>query len=40
MSESSTLEYEKSGFVREPTGPRLPRIAPSNVYRPGTASGS
>ncbi|MEA2245685.1 MAG: formyl-CoA transferase, partial [Solirubrobacteraceae bacterium] len=21
------------GFVREPTGPRLPRIAPSNVYR-------
>ena len=33
MSESSTLEYEKTGFVREPTGPRLPRIAPSNVYR-------
>ena len=32
MSESSTLEYEKCGFVREPTGPRLPRIAPSNVY--------
>ena len=32
MSESSTLEYEKTGFVREPTGPRLPRIAPSNVY--------
>ena len=27
-----TLEYEKTGFVREPTGPRLPRIAPSNVY--------
>jgi len=33
MSESSTLEYEKTGFIREPTGPRLPRIAPSNVYR-------
>ena len=32
MSESSTLEYEKTGFIREPTGPRLPRIAPSNVY--------
>src|SRR3954449_9866914 len=32
LSESSTLEYEKTGFVREPTGPRLPRIAPSNVY--------
>jgi len=33
MTESATLEYEKTGFVREPTGPRLPRIAPSNVYR-------
>src|SRR3954452_11517153 len=33
MLESATLEYEKTGFVREPTGPRLPRIAPSNVYR-------
>jgi crotonobetainyl-CoA:carnitine CoA-transferase CaiB-like acyl-CoA transferase len=33
MSESSTIEYQKTGFVREPTGPRLPRIAPSNVYR-------
>jgi crotonobetainyl-CoA:carnitine CoA-transferase CaiB-like acyl-CoA transferase len=33
MSESSVVEYEKAGFVREPTGPRLPRIAPSNVYR-------
>jgi crotonobetainyl-CoA:carnitine CoA-transferase CaiB-like acyl-CoA transferase len=33
LSESSTLEYEKTGFVRQPTGPRLPRIAPSNVYR-------
>jgi crotonobetainyl-CoA:carnitine CoA-transferase CaiB-like acyl-CoA transferase len=32
LSESSTLEYEKTGFVRQPTGPRLPRIAPSNVY--------
>ena len=27
------LEYEKTGTVRQPTGPRLPRIAPSNVYR-------
>lgn len=32
MTESAVLEYEKTGFVREPTGPRLPRIAPSNVY--------
>src|SRR3954467_8456943 len=32
MSESSTLEYEKTGTIRRPTGPRLPRIAPSNVY--------
>lgn len=33
MLESATVEYEKTGFVRQPTGPRLPRIAPSNVYR-------
>lgn len=33
MLESSVVEYEKTGVVREPTGPRLPRIAPSNVYR-------
>ncbi|MEI7625300.1 MAG: CoA transferase [Actinomycetota bacterium] len=33
MLESSIVEYEKTGFVREPTGTRLPRIAPSNVYR-------
>src|SRR6478735_275368 len=33
MSESSTLEFEQTGTVRQPTGPRLPRIAPSNVYR-------
>ena len=33
MTESAVVEYEKTGFVREPTGPRLPRIAPSNVYR-------
>ena len=33
MTESAVLEYEKTGVVREPTGPRLPRIAPSNVYR-------
>jgi crotonobetainyl-CoA:carnitine CoA-transferase CaiB-like acyl-CoA transferase len=33
MMESAIVEYEKTGFVREPTGPRLPRIAPSNVYR-------
>jgi crotonobetainyl-CoA:carnitine CoA-transferase CaiB-like acyl-CoA transferase len=32
MSESSVLEYQKTGYVRQPTGPRLPRIAPSNVY--------
>jgi crotonobetainyl-CoA:carnitine CoA-transferase CaiB-like acyl-CoA transferase len=33
MTESAVLEFEKTGTVREPTGPRLPRIAPSNVYR-------
>jgi succinyl-CoA---D-citramalate CoA-transferase len=33
MLESAVVEYEKTGFVREPTGTRLPRIAPSNVYR-------
>ena len=33
MMESTVVEYEKTGFVRAPTGPRLPRIAPSNVYR-------
>jgi crotonobetainyl-CoA:carnitine CoA-transferase CaiB-like acyl-CoA transferase len=33
MMESTVLEYEKTGTIREPTGPRLPRIAPSNVYR-------
>jgi crotonobetainyl-CoA:carnitine CoA-transferase CaiB-like acyl-CoA transferase len=33
MLESAVPEYEKCGFVREPTGTRLPRIAPSNVYR-------
>ncbi|HEY7967494.1 MAG TPA: CoA transferase [Solirubrobacteraceae bacterium] len=32
MLESAIVEYEKCGFVREPTGPRLPRVAPSNVY--------
>ncbi|HLH66260.1 MAG TPA: CoA transferase [Solirubrobacteraceae bacterium] len=35
MLESAIVEYEKTGFVREPTGPRLPRVAPSNVYRTG-----
>jgi crotonobetainyl-CoA:carnitine CoA-transferase CaiB-like acyl-CoA transferase len=33
MLESAVVEYEKAGFVRKPTGPKLPRIAPSNVYR-------
>jgi crotonobetainyl-CoA:carnitine CoA-transferase CaiB-like acyl-CoA transferase len=33
MMESAVVEYEKTGFVRQPTGPRLPRNAPSNVYR-------
>jgi crotonobetainyl-CoA:carnitine CoA-transferase CaiB-like acyl-CoA transferase len=33
MLESTIVEYEKTGVVRQPTGPRLPRIAPSNVYR-------
>jgi crotonobetainyl-CoA:carnitine CoA-transferase CaiB-like acyl-CoA transferase len=33
VMESTVLEYEKTGVVREPTGTRLPRIAPSNVYK-------
>jgi len=33
ITESAVLEYEKTEFVRDPTGTRLPRIAPSNVYR-------
>jgi crotonobetainyl-CoA:carnitine CoA-transferase CaiB-like acyl-CoA transferase len=33
LTESMVLEFEKTGVVREPTGTRLPRIAPSNVYR-------
>src|SRR6476660_2270433 len=33
VMESTVLEYEKTGVIREPTGTRLPRIAPSNVYR-------
>jgi crotonobetainyl-CoA:carnitine CoA-transferase CaiB-like acyl-CoA transferase len=32
MLESTIVEYEKCAFVRQPTGPRLPRVAPSNVY--------
>src|SRR4051794_1552187 len=32
MMESTVLEYEKTRTIRQPTGPRLPRIAPSNVY--------
>ena len=31
MMESTVVEYEKTGNIRQPTGPRLPRIAPSNV---------
>lgn len=33
LLESAVLEYEKGGFVREPTGTSMPRIAPSNIYR-------
>ncbi len=33
VTESAILEYEQTETVRQPTGPRLPRIAPSNVYR-------
>ena len=33
MTEAMVVEYDKVGFVREPTGPFLPKIAPSNVYR-------
>ncbi len=33
MLESTIVEYEKCGAIRQPTGSRLPRIAPSNVYK-------
>jgi crotonobetainyl-CoA:carnitine CoA-transferase CaiB-like acyl-CoA transferase len=33
ITESAVLEYEKTGAIRAPTGTRLPRIAPSNIYR-------
>jgi crotonobetainyl-CoA:carnitine CoA-transferase CaiB-like acyl-CoA transferase len=33
VTESTVLEYEKTGVIRQPTGTRLPKIAPSNVYR-------
>lgn len=33
FTESMVLEYETTGTVRQPTGTRLPRIAPSNVYQ-------
>src|SRR3954449_4936200 len=33
VMESTVLEYEKTGTIRAPTGPRLPPPAPSNVYR-------
>ena len=29
MTESLVVDYDKVGFVREPTGPLLPKIAPS-----------
>src|SRR4051795_1594467 len=32
MTESMVVEYEKTGFVRQPSGTRISRIAPSNVY--------
>ena len=33
MTESLVPDYALGGVVREPSGSRLPRIAPSNVYR-------
>ncbi len=33
MTESMVPDYAKAGVVRQPSGSRLPRIAPSNVYR-------
>jgi crotonobetainyl-CoA:carnitine CoA-transferase CaiB-like acyl-CoA transferase len=33
LLESTVVEYQKTGVIRRPTGPRLPRIAPSNVYK-------
>src|SRR3954465_469723 len=31
MMESTVLEYEKTGTIRAPTGPRLPRLPPPNA---------
>lgn len=33
MTESELPEYDRLGFVREPTGTSLPGIVPSNTYR-------
>ena len=38
MMESTVTEYQTAGYIRERTGPILPNIAPSNVYR--TADGT
>jgi formyl-CoA transferase len=32
MMESLVTEYDKTGYIRERTGPILPNVAPSNVY--------
>jgi crotonobetainyl-CoA:carnitine CoA-transferase CaiB-like acyl-CoA transferase len=33
ITESMVLEYQTTGEIRQPSGPRLPKITPSNVYR-------
>lgn len=33
MLESSVPEYDKLGIIRQPSGTRLDRIAPSNIYK-------
>ena len=40
MTESPVVEYDKVGFVREPTGPLLPRSRPRTSTARRTASGS
>ena len=40
MTESSSSSTRRPASIREPTGPRLPRIAPSNVYLSSDGSGS
>ena len=32
MMESSLMEYDKLGIIRQPSGTGLAKVAPSNIY--------